>query len=554
MNKALHLSLLGLIVLYCECGQLSLAGGSSQQGNGMIVGYVVLANGSHAKATQIRVRLTNYVQIPGAATNGSGTFNAVTDSTGHFSIPGIYPGSYTIEANDRASFAALIKTTVEEQNGIADVGTVSLKPYARIFGVVDAAATAPYPQRYIQVQGLERLARVGLDGTFAIVDLPEGSFDLRLVTTDTTTAPVEMFGINALSDVTETVVIPAGWRYARRLYLNTTAYGADVAGNVTDVPVLVRLITGNFDFSQAKNDGADLRFAKSDGSRVAFEIERWDPVAGLAEVWVKADTVYGNGSTQSLTMYWGNVDAARQPNSEAVFDTASGFVGVWHLSETTGASAGEATYNGFSGIYNGWLPNIQKGPLGNCQNIIRPDKDYIDMGNVLNPGLKNISIGFWIKRAAFGTQQAVIAKTNGDAPSAAYGYLFSIDLFNYPHFYMASGGAQFGDDGVFDITSNLTLTDSTTWHHVFVSIDRSDKNRCRMFVDGIDRTGTLRGNVSRVADVANSLHLRIGTENDNNYSYKGSIAEATVAFTARSADWIKLCYENQKAQDALVRW
>jgi hypothetical protein len=166
--------------------------------------------------------------------------------------------------------------------------------------------------------------------------------------------------------------------------------------------------------------------------------------------------------------------------------------------------------------------------------------------------MKNISIGVWFKRAAFGTQQAVIAKTNGDGPSAVYGYLLSIDLFNFPHFYMASGGAEFGDDGVFDITSNLTLTDSTTWHYVFVAADRSDNNRCKMYVDGIDRTGTLRGNVSRVANVANTLNLHMGTESDNNYSYKGAIGEVTVAFTARSADWVKLSYMNQKDGDRLV--
>jgi hypothetical protein len=554
MNKALLLPLLGLIALFCACGQLSLAGGSSQQGNGMIAGYVVSANGSHAIGAHIRVRPTNYVQTPGASTNGSGTFNAITDSTGHFSVPGIYPGSYTIEANDRISFAALIKTTVEEQNGIADVGAVTLKPYARIFGVADAAATAPYPQRYIQVQGLERLARVGLDGTFAIVDLPEGSFDLRLVTADTTAALVELFGINALSDVTESVVIPAGWRYARRLCLNTTASGADVAGNVTDVPVLVRLITGNFDFGQAKTDGADLRFAKSDGSRVACEIERWDPVAQIASVWVKADTVYGNDSVQSLTMYWGNADAARQSNSEEVFDTASGFAGVWHLGETTGATAGEATYNGFSGIYNGGLPNIEKGPLGNCQYINRPDKDYIDMGNVMNPGLKSISVGAWIKRGSFVTPQAIVAKTNGELPSASYGYLLSIDPANAPHFNIASGGAEWGDEGTFDIMSNLAITDSTAWHYVFVVIDRSGSNKCCMYLDGVDRTGKTAGDITHVTTVSNALNFHIGTESDNNCSYKGAIAEATISFTARSADWVKLSFMNQREHDALVQW
>jgi hypothetical protein len=183
---------------------------------------------------------------------------------------------------------------------------------------------------------------------------------------------------------------------------------------------------------------------------------------------------------------------------------------------------------------------------------MRPDSDYVDMDNVLNPGAKDISVGVWVKPAAFGKQQALVAKTNGDGPSASYGYLLSIDLFNFPHFYLISGGTQWGDIGTFDVSSNLTVADSATWHYVFVSVDRSDNTRCKMYVDGIDRTGTIRGNVSRVAEVANVLRLRAGTESDNNYSFKGTIGEATIAFTARSADWVKLSYMNQKGGDRLV--
>ena len=75
-----------------------------------------------------------------------------------------------------------------------------------------------------------------------------------------------------------------------------------------------------------------------------------------------------------------------------------------------------------------------------------------------------------------------------------------------------------------------------------------------MYVDGVDCTGFTGGDIARVTDVTNALHFRIGTENDNNASYNGAIDEATVAFTTRSADWVKLCFMNQKTQDALVQW
>jgi hypothetical protein len=36
------------------------------------------------------------------------------------------------------------------------------------------------------------------------------------------------------------------------------------------------------------------------------------------------------------------------------------------------------------------------------------------------------------------------------------------------------------------------------------------------------------------------------------YSFKGDIEEARISNVACSADWIKLCYMNQKAQNALT--
>jgi hypothetical protein len=158
------------------------------------------------------------------------------------------------------------------------------------------------------------------------------------------------------------------------------------------------------------------------------------------------------------------------------------------------------------------------------------------------------------RNPALSTQQAIIAKTNGNTPSAAYGYLFNFDDDNIPHLYMATGNTKWGGDSTFNVKANLAVSDSTTWHYVSVVIDRSDNALCKMYLDGIDRTGIKAGNVTSVSALVNALNLHIGTESDDNCSYSGSIGEVTIAFTARSADWVKLCYMNQKGQDALVKW
>src|SRR5579863_2045761 len=51
------------------------------------------------------------------------------------------------------------------------------------------------------------------------------------------------------------------WSFRKEIDFDLTPAGADIAGPLTDVPVLIRLSLGNFQyFSDANPDGSDLRF------------------------------------------------------------------------------------------------------------------------------------------------------------------------------------------------------------------------------------------------------------------------------------------------------
>ena len=55
-------------------------------------------------------------------------------------------------------------------------------------------------------------------------------------------------------------------------------------------------------------------------------------------------------------MYWGNEDAQDRSNAAAVFDTASGFQGVWHLAGDQNEY--DATANSYDGVAYGRLSGI----------------------------------------------------------------------------------------------------------------------------------------------------------------------------------------------------
>jgi hypothetical protein len=553
MSRALLFTVTCIFALCCYCTN-QLAGGSSQQGNGKIFGCVVLLDGSPAKKVSVSVCPDNYLKKPLSDRDKNNVFETITDSYGRFTLDGLYPGAYSIEANDRVTIAAMKTTSINELDSSSDIGTMCMKPYAKISGSISNSTSGSSTANFIQIKGLERYSRLNDDGSFVFNDLPEGHFEVRVVSGDSSVSPQIVSGIDTRSERTETLVIPSNWSYGHRFSLNTTSTGADISDNVTDFPLLLRLNQDNFDFSQASIDASDLRFTSKDTRFLSFEIESWNKDSRQAEVWLTVDTIYGNDSTQSVTMFWGNDAATPQTNSTQVFDTSHGYAGVWHLNETSGSSAADVSGNNYAGTFKGGLPRRELSDIGPGQRIEKPDSDYVDMGNVLNPGNNDITIGVWIKQGSIKTPQALIAKTNGGLPSTSYGYLLSIDPGNYPHFNMATGGSEWGDDSSFELASNLTITDTISWHYICVVIDRMTNSNCKIYLDGIDRTSKINGNITTISSVSNVSHFRIGTENDNNGSFKGSIAEAVISFTARSSSWVKLSYMNQKPEDALIKW
>jgi hypothetical protein len=72
----------------------------------------------------------------------------------------------------------------------------------------------------------------------------------------------------------------SGWSNSASLLINTTPAGGNVAGNVVNFPLLVRLEPGSATLSGALAGGADLRFSKADGvTPLPYQIERWSASA-----------------------------------------------------------------------------------------------------------------------------------------------------------------------------------------------------------------------------------------------------------------------------------
>jgi biopolymer transport protein ExbB len=103
------------------------------------------------------------------------------------------------------------------------------------------------------------------------------------------------------------------------------------SGEVTDVPVLIRLHSGNFDFLSANDDGSDLRLiAADDKTELKFHVEKWDGANQLALIWVKVPKLT---SQTEIFLYFGNESAASAADPKGTYDASSA---VYHFAEPEG--------------------------------------------------------------------------------------------------------------------------------------------------------------------------------------------------------------------------
>ncbi|MDQ1275655.1 MAG: hypothetical protein QG610_1230, partial [Euryarchaeota archaeon] len=126
---------------------------------------------------------------------------------------------------------------------------------------------------------------------------------------------------------------------------NTEGYSQEIiitensGETLTDYQVPISLSSSNFNFSQAKADGSDLRFSYK-GKSLSYWIEAWDLEAEEALIWVKIPSLPANEDT-ILLMKYGNPADEAVSNGDKTFEFFDSFEGnklqglVWN-SESAG--------------------------------------------------------------------------------------------------------------------------------------------------------------------------------------------------------------------------
>ena len=556
MNRRLNFGLFSIaascvaFVCMCTADRLSGPGTGSETTNG-IVATIRYQNGAPASFSTVKILPAAFLQDTASSgpVSSALVIDTLTDSLGRFSIPDFQgQGEYTAEIIDTAKSQGALLKIKPGSDSLGDFGVVFLNPLSAISGTIDRSGIPNSAAVYVQVFGLDKVRRIdSTTGNFIVDKLAMGSYSLQVFSSLASLIQQTIENIAVVSAAPVTIdtirlVSVATWQNAKSVYLNTTPSGADVTSDIYRFPVLCRLTTDNFDFLTARTHGEDVRFVKTDNTPLSYQIERWDAVYGVAEIWVSVDTVFGNNASQHFTMLWGNSDAADASNGGAVFDTGMGFQGVWHMSDTDGVSCLDATNNHYDGVlYAMSKASMASGAIGGAQ-MFDGATNYIVMSNTADSKLNfpqggRYSVSAWVYDEALDNgYHCIVSKSNQQ-----YGLqVNNQNTWQFFEFENKQGWA-----------STEAPASALAWKYV---VGERSGTKQYIYVDGVlaDSSIILTADGS---DRYTSNNVCVGKRpSETNRWWSGMIDEVRICSWAHGPGWIKLCYMNQKQSDALVTY
>ncbi len=323
------------------------------------------------------------------------------------------------------------------------------------------------------------------------------------------------------------------WQYRKKITFDTTADGADIKENLADVPVLVRLHVGNFNFANCKGDGTDIRFVAGDGmTPLKHHIELFDPIDEMALIWVKVPRLGAASKADFILMYYGNETAMGGQDARGTYDVNQ--LAVYHLGEVEGLPQDVTAFENHAAesLAGQGLPSIigRGVPFSGGGEYIRiPSSPPLEFSG-------GFTFSAWVRIPQPQEDAYLFSREDGD--SAIVVGVEGTKLYGR----VTVGGETVETERTADIAPQA-------WHHVAVTAIPG--GRMTVYVDGLEMTwAQLQGDLP-------SLESAIGlgsslVEGNDGHGFVGDLDEARLSNTARTLGWIRAAYEGQGSAGALT--
>jgi len=320
------------------------------------------------------------------------------------------------------------------------------------------------------------------------------------------------------------------WPNRLPITVDTSAAGAGVSENNSDVTVLVKLHAGNFqDFFSLKEDLSDLRFiGDDDKTPLKFHVENFDLVNQLLYVWVKLPQVAGGINTGRLWMYYGNAEAVAAQDSGDSYDANTALVYHFKAGEKIPQDAG-VNANHAAAATAAIVPSaIASGLKFESGNSVAID----DKPSLAITAAQGGTISFWLKPA----------NLQGDAwllhRSGAGGELvIGLEQNNlYARLKLANGRLV--------ETNKSPSIRADVWQYVTTIIA---PNKLTLLVDGKE----IATAPAQLQNFGGAIALGNGLQ--GGHPFVGELDEFRIDTVARSNGWVALAVDNQGIANKLLK-
>ena len=320
------------------------------------------------------------------------------------------------------------------------------------------------------------------------------------------------------------------WSYRKEISFDLTPVGADITGPLTDVPVLIRLSLGNFQyFADSNPDASDFRFvAADDKTPLKFHIERFDPQAQVAFLWVRMPQLTGGAKTDKVYLYYGNKKAVSAASPADTYDTNQAL--VYHFGAAKGSPQDATAYKSEPSAFNADVVSaslIGSGvKFSGSQTLAVPANGAVRM-----TAAKGFTLSAWV-RIPSAEANAYVAQLADAGREVVLGIAGNQAFVRYA---AAAGTAAI------TVTQSTQLTNAE-WHHLALAVGGG---HLILMVDGVDV-----GHADVTAQDLGGV-LTIGGSPSGNF-FTGDLDELEVSNVARSADWLKAAARSQGTVAPLV--
>ena len=318
------------------------------------------------------------------------------------------------------------------------------------------------------------------------------------------------------------------WAFRKEITFDLSPTGAAINDTVSDAPVLVRLSLGNFAyFNDTKADGSDLRFiAGDDKTPLKFHIERFDPQAQMAFVWVTIPRLTAGVNTDKVFLYYGNKEATAGADAGGSYDKNQAL--VYHFGPAANAAQDSTAYKSEATSFGAEVnPASLIGSgvrFAGAQGITIPANGAL---RLLPAQGTTFSAWVRIESAQAGAYVAQLADGGRELILGIEG---------------AQAFARYVDGSTVQVGATSALS-TGEWHHLALT---AGNGQLALFVDG-ESAGTSPVTLNEIGGV-----LTLGAAAGNAHGFSGELDEFQVSNIARPAGWVKAAARSQGVVAPLV--